>query len=600
VLCLAAAATGAVPSVAAAQIGRPDTASQVCPDGRITSIFVDNHSIYDVDQVGDPGVLGWVYGAANALHVKTRASFIRRELLFRVGDCYDPLLVEESGRLLRGYAFLARADVFAVDQPDGSKHVVVDTQDEWTTRVDLGLSFEDGLRVEALEVSEENVAGQGILASVFFRQRKERKDLGGALRLPRLLHTRTDVVVSGGRTRSGAFFHEQVAYPFVGEIGRVAVRQVFSRRDELFPYVVSDPEAPYSHVLLPDLDERAEVSVAGRLGRPGNLTLLGLGISRETLDFEGFPGSVEVARDNDFGDTAPAPPGVLPGILPQVHPTSTTRVNFFIGQRNVRYVRVRGLDPLAGVQDVQLGTDVGLTVGRSLDVLSASGLDGANDLYSRFRFFAGHDPGTSYVFLNVAGEGRDVLSGGGVPEGWHDVLGEIDFYGYLRSRKTPSHTFFARVSAAGAWSMVTPLQLTLGGRQALRGLREEHDPGARRVLVTLEDRYFLGWPAPSAFDFGLTLFADAGRVWAGEVPYGVDSGWKGTVGAGIRLGFPAGTRGVARLDLAFPVGAGDTGGPIFRVTLFELLGLTTGFADPQMQRSRRLAVGPDFFTTDRR
>jgi outer membrane protein assembly factor BamA len=193
-----------------------------------------------------------------------------------------------------------------------------------------------------------------------------------------------------------------------------------------------------------------------------------------------------------------------------------------------------------------------------------------------------------------------VLSGGGVPEGWHDVLGEIDFYGYLRSRKTPSHTFFARVSAAGAWSMVTPLQLTLGGRQALRGLREEHDPGARRVLVTLEDRYFLGWPAPSAFDFGLTLFADAGRVWAGEVPYGVDSGWKGTVGAGIRLGFPAGTRGVARLDLAFPVGAGDTGGPIFRVTLFELLGLTTGFADPQMQRSRRLAVGPDFFTTDRR
>jgi outer membrane protein assembly factor BamA len=148
--------------------------------------------------------------------------------------------------------------------------------------------------------------------------------------------------------------------------------------------------------------------------------------------------------------------------------------------------------------------------------------------------------------------------------------------------------------------MVTPFQLTLGGRRSLRGLPEERFPGARRLLFTLEDRYFLRWPAPSAFDFGFTLFADAGRVWAGDVPYGVDSGWKGTVGGGIRLGFPSGTRGLVRLDLAFPIGAGDAGGPVFRVTLYELLGLATGFTDPQLARSRRLAVGPDFFTTDRR
>lgn len=596
--CLLAATAGATPGQVVAQNARADHASAVCPEGRITNIFVDNHSIYDVDQVDDSGLLGWVYRAANALHVKTRASFIRRELLFHVGDCYDPFLLEESGRLLRRYGFLARADVFAVDLPDGDKHVVVDTQDEWTTRVDLGVSFDGHVRLEALELSEENLAGQGIHASVFFRQRKERQDLGGTLRLPRLLHTRTDVHVSGGRTRSGTFLGEQVAYPFVGEVGRVALRQVYSRRDELFPYVVSDPGAPYTHVLLPDLDERVEVSVAGRLGRPGNLTLLGLGLYRETLDFEGFPGSLEIARENDFGNTAPAPPGVLPRVLPQAHPSSTTRVNFFIGQRNVRFLRVRGLDPLAGVQDIQLGTDVGLTVGRSIDVLSASGLDGANDIYTRFRFFAGHDPGTSYLFLNVAAEGRDVLSGGGLPEGWRDLLGEADLYGYLRSRKTPSHTFFARVSGAGGWSMITPFQLTLGGRRSVRGFREEDLPGARRLLFTLEDRYFLRWPAPSVFDFGLTLFADAGRVWAGDVPWGVDSGWKGTLGGGIRLGFPAGSRGLARLDLAFPVGGG--GGPIFRVTLLEMLGLTTGFADPQLERSRRLAVGPDFFSSSPR
>lgn len=149
--------------------------------------------------------------------------------------------------------------------------------------------------------------------------------------------------------------------------------------------------------------------------------------------------------------------------------------------------------------------------------------------------------------------------------------------------------------------MNTPFQLTLGGRQSVRGLREEDFPGSRRVLLTVEDRYFVrNWPAPTVFDLGLTLFADAGRVWAGEVPYGVDSGWKGTIGGGLRLGFPTGTRGLARLDLAFPLGMDNTRGPIFRVTLQELLGLRVGFQDPQLQRSRRLTVGPDYFTTDRR
>ena len=148
--------------------------------------------------------------------------------------------------------------------------------------------------------------------------------------------------------------------------------------------------------------------------------------------------------------------------------------------------------------------------------------------------------------------------------------------------------------------MDTPFQLTMGGRGAVRGLEEEDFPAGRRVLLTLEDRILVHWPAPELFDMGFTLFADAGRGWSGEVPWGVDSGWKGAVGAGLRLGFPAGTRVVARLDLAFPLGMDSSRGPIFRVTLLELLGVREGFADAQAERSRRMRVGPDYFTTDGR
>jgi len=540
------------------------------------------------------------YRLANALHVKTREQFIRKELLFQEGDCHDPFLLEESGRILRSYVFIARADVFSVEQPDGTYHVVVDTQDEWTTRMDLGVSFDGGLQLEALEVSEENLGGVGVQAAVFLRQRKERKDLGARLVLPRLLGTRADGALSAGRTRDGTFVEQRIAYPFVGEVGRMAFRQAFHRRDELFPYVASGSGTDYSHLLLPFVDERLELSVAGRLGEPGSLTLLGIGLSRETLRFRNFPGSLEIARDNDFGNTLPAPAGSDLLVSSQAHESSTTRLNLFVGQRNVRFAQVQGLDALNGIQDIRLGTDVGLTLGRSIGVLSPSGLPSADDLYGRLRVFASHDPGTSYLFFSGGLEGRQVFSRGVNGDGWRDVIGEADLYGYVRSRRMPGHTFFTRVSAAGGWSMDTPFQLTLGGRSAVRGFQEEDFPGARRLLFTLEDRFFLRWPAPDLLDLGFTVFADAGRIWAGQVPFGVDSGWKGAVGGGIRFGFPAGTRGVVRMDLAFPLGVENTRGPIFRVTLYELLGLVTGFQDPDVARSRRITVGPDYFTTDRR
>jgi len=115
-----------------------ETAGTVCAEGRISNIFVDNHDIFDLEQLEQGTAVRWAYSLANALHVRTAQSFIRREILFEVGDCLDPLLLEESGRILRQYGFIASADVYSIRQPDGSHHVVVDTQDEWTTRIDFG------------------------------------------------------------------------------------------------------------------------------------------------------------------------------------------------------------------------------------------------------------------------------------------------------------------------------------------------------------------------------------------------------------------------------------------------------------------------------
>ncbi|MCZ6805771.1 MAG: hypothetical protein O7F08_02360, partial [Deltaproteobacteria bacterium] len=390
-----AALTASAPSPAQSQV---TDAATVCEAGRISNIFVDNRSIYEIID-GDP--FRWVYRLINALHINTNEGFILREVLFGEGDCLDPLLLDESYRILESHPFIATADIYPVAQPDGTYHVVIDTQDEWSTQFDLGVSFDQGLQLDRMDLTEENLLGRGVLAQVFLRRRREQRDKGFRLQEPRLFGTRTDANFGWGRTRVGDFLEQGISYPFVGEVGRFAVRQVFERRDQVFTYSAGD-DPDITNALLPYRDEWAEASIAVRMGRPGNLTLFGAGITRERIGFTGFPDDVEVAIDNDFGNTMEAPSGVHDIVASQTGARATSRVNLLIGQRNVRFRRVRGLDALDTEADVQLGTDLGLTVGRSVGVMSVAGVPSPDDFFGRVRLFAGHDPGNSFVFARFA------------------------------------------------------------------------------------------------------------------------------------------------------------------------------------------------------
>ncbi len=569
-----------------------DASAQECPTGRISNIFVDSHSIFDMSQLEEDTRFRWVYGIANSLHARTRADFLEAELLLHVGDCADPFLLEESERILRQYDFLARVDVYAVPQPDGSQHIVVDTQDEWSTRVDLRFRFDTGVDFEGVNVMEENFLGRGMLLGAFWRNRRELRDVGGGVSLPRTFGTRLNSSLLLGTTRVGGFERQGFTYPFVGEVGHWAAREVYSHREDLFSYALED-DPTLSHVVIPVEAERGEVTVAGRVGRAGSLMLFGVGISRELLSFPNVANRVEVVTDSDFGNRTPASPEIATEAQRLTRETATTRLNFLIGKRNIRFQREIGLDALRGVQDVPLGTEIALTFGKSVGFLGSDGPREVDDIFTRLRLFGGAAPGRWILTAGVSVEGRRYSDDEPADRtGWRDVLGEADAYVYWRpTGNSGSHTVFARLSAAGGWNMDTPLQLTLGGPEQLRGFHLDRFPGGRRVVATVEDRIVLGWTGGGLLDFGMTLFGDLGRTWKGDVPFGMDSGWQSTVGAGVRFGFPKGTRSVARIDIAVPANGPDAfRRPVLRFTALEFLGFRHGFADVQMRRSRRTGV----------
>ena len=76
---------------------------------RVGTIRIESLDVFSDEEAAQ----GWVYRAANALHITTRVSVIRNFLLFKEGDPYDPNRLTETERNLRNLPFIKSASVLA-------------------------------------------------------------------------------------------------------------------------------------------------------------------------------------------------------------------------------------------------------------------------------------------------------------------------------------------------------------------------------------------------------------------------------------------------------------------------------------------------------
>jgi hypothetical protein len=451
------------------------------------------------------------------------------------------------------------------------------------------MRFDDGFQFEGASINEENLFGTGQTIGLFYMQRDVTRDYGISYFTPQLAGTRWDLTAAFGRSRAGTFLREEIVYPFVGEVSRWAGRQSFRREDQFFDFIAGDDrELGADHVLMPLREKFFDMAVMRRVGRRGNSALVGAGVSFEEID---YPGPVETAPDGDFDARVPADSAVRSVVGRQQERLSNIRLSALLGYRSVWWTERRGLDNLRGEQDVRLGAEVGLAFGRSIPSLEQD-----DATYLTFTLYTALAAGPAlFAARSRADVRRDLAAPAGTDE-WEDLFGEGELFAYFKSSPQSRHTLLFRAAGAGAWNTRTPFQLTLGGERALRGYDAERYPGGRRLVLTAEERFYLGWPFRDVFDNGLTIFADVGRIWPGDAPFGGDSGWRASAGFGLRQNFPAGSRTTYRLDLAWPLESGSGLGD-FRLILSigEPIGLAPTDGDVQFLRSRPDGVAGQLF-----
>jgi hypothetical protein len=205
-------------------------------------------------------------------------------------------------------------------------------------------------------------------------------------------------------------------------------------------------------------------------------------------------------------------------------------------------MRVSGFDALLGEQDVARGVQLSGTLERGL------GLAGATDQSSLVSMNLYSGVGTPKSFIGLAVQGEELPAGQG--GSWSNAVlsGRSAWY----FKPSDGATFVASAEFSGAWHELLPLQLSLGDPvSGIRGYNGSSLAGGRRAVIRIEERQNR-FATGHYSQWGTAFFADIGKTWAGDVPFGQTT-QRASVGVSLLAAVPPTSRRMLRADLAVPV-----------------------------------------------
>lgn len=511
------------------------------------------------------GALGWWRKLARSVglhHQTTAEGLVRRFVTLDPGLRCTEFRRSESERILRAQPFLADATVKTTQVGD-SVHVDVSTVDEMPVVVGARLR---GTSIQAFNLGTMNLLGAGLHVEGRWEQGRTYRDgYGGKIAHQQLLGHPYALLLEGQRRPLGEFFTVALHHPYYTDLQRIAWHTGYSRNKDF-----ARLRRPDRTELLQPVD-RAMWNVGGvvRFGPPRKLGLVGAMVLGERLE----PRHEFLLVDTITGSALPTTDTA--GVR-RYSTSNVTSVAGVLGLRTLTFSRMRGLDALVAEQDVATGTQIGTLMG-----LKPSGRE---SFASMDAYIAGRTR-RSFAGARLEAESRVDLE----RQEWQHLIASARAAWYFRPG--PRWISELSVEGAGGWRTVLPFQLELGDRRSgVRGYARSLEAGGQRVLVRLEQRADLMRYRQTRAAIGAGVFADAGRIWAGDVPFGATTPIRTSIGAAILAAVPAQSQRTIRAELAVPFTRAQGGRSELRFTVREPM---RGFwFEPQRISWARLTAVP--------
>ena len=483
----------------------------------IGEIRVVSENIFDTTNPKEDYLL---FKWANALHIQTRPSVIRRALLFKPGDALSERVIEETERLLLANNYLYEVKFRPIAYHDGVVDIEVVTRDTWTLDFGIRASRQGGANSSGFDITDRNLFGTGTTVSFGRSSNVDRSSNEFLFSNDRAFGTLTSVTYSHAANSDGRSDAGAIVRPFYALDTRWAGGISASKYDRI--------DAIYNagNVVSQYRRRHGEAEVFGGWSAglvDGWVQRYSLGLSAKDDAYAAEPGLV-----------APSP---LPTDQRLVGPFVRYELieDRFDRQLNRNLIGRPEFFALGLASTVQLGwASTGL--GSSQDALLYSGSIGR-----------GFEPGPEQTLMaeaNITGQ----LANGQVQR--QQVGAATQYY-------RPQGKRWLLYGSAAADVLTNPDvndALLLGGDSGLRGYPLRYQSGTRRALFTVEERFYTDIYLWQLFRIGGAAFFDVGRAWGGNNVNVGNPGWLSDVGFGLRIvASRSATGSVLHIDVAVPL-----------------------------------------------
>ena len=438
----------------------------------------------------------------------------------------------ESERVLRTQRFLSDAAVRVRRDTGGRVSVFVTTTDE--VPVLLSGRFR-GVMLESFGLGNENLGGEALLVQAHVeRGGAYRPAVGGRIQRDVLFGHAYRLTVDADRFQVGQRVSAELEHPIFTDLQRVSWHAGFVARDDYMGFVrpALDPLA------LRMTDRSWDASTLLRLFGTHTVALLGGAVTGR--QFEPAAAGTVISDTGFRADTGVA-------LLNRYSLFHSTRIGIIGGLRRVSFRSESGFDALVGSQDVASGALLGLFVAKGVPRL------GESDDFLSGALYAGASSGNALIATLASLEGRR----DGSTREWDSVIGSARTAFYWGSAPGVVLVIADEISGGAAHSRL-PLQVTFDDRDGgLMGYHNSGLAGATRNVTRAE----LRWSAESVVrraDIGFATFGEAGTLWAGSAPYGVNA-TRASAGVSLLAAYPTRSKRLYRVDLAIPFTRSGTG-----------------------------------------
>lgn len=493
------------------------------PSGQaVGKIRIHVKPIFDLSK---PEENNWLFRGANYLKVPTDTQVIDDYLLFEQGEPYNPRLLEESERILRSRKFLRDAKIVASDPCAEQVDIDVTVKDVWTLLPDVSFTRGGGENSSRLGFRDSDFLGSGKSVIVVRKQDNERTGVLFAYGDPNVLGTHNELDLQYQDNDDGDVKYFNLTHPFYSLDDRWSAGVQFTenmRTDTL--YELGDEVQEFSH------DERfSSVFFGWSAGLVNGRTHRWLfGYTEEKSDF-----SAVATTD---------PLRAIPIKREYRYPWISWQLI------EDQFQKTRHVNQMSQTEDINFGWNAFVQVGAASESFNSP------EDATIVRFNAQRYRELSTRFLHF-----QRLSGSTY---WHSDGPRNQVVHWLnRFYYTPKseQQWFANIELSRGWDLFVDQPLSLGGDTGLRGYPIRYQHGDHRVLLNLERRFYIAYDVWSLFDIGGAIYADYGRAWNEGEDNGVNDGWLGDVGFGIRLSptrtgsEEEGAVNVLHIDIATPL-----------------------------------------------